>query len=191
MSEMLPRTHFRIGSFQSRHYTRAPITEAIINLNIELPAGFDVETLKNFSQDVDLQYAPVGEERLMGFTASAAGFSATDPAISGFRFSGDDGKYVLVCRSNSFSLSRLAPYDSWETFRDEAKRIWELFSGKYNAPKVTGLNIRYVNRIEIPWKPGMAIDFRWYFRTFPGSLVGHRRRYGGFLYAFGCASYQY
>jgi uncharacterized protein (TIGR04255 family) len=170
MSELFPRSHFRIGSFQSRHYTKAPITEAIITLAIELPVGFEVERLRNFV-DGGVQYKPVGEERMMGFTATISGagtgVSTIDPTINGFRFSDAEGRYILVCRQNSFSLSRLAPYESWEAFRDEARRIWNGFTEKFSTPKVTGLNIRYVNRIEIPWKAGQQIDFRWYFRTFP------------------------
>ena len=168
MSELFPRSHFRIGSFQSRHYTKAPITEAIITITIEMPVGFEVERLRTFVDGTGLQYRPSGEERMMGFTATVGGSVSTiDPTISGFRFTDVEGKYILGCRQNSFSLSRLAPYEDWERFRDEARRIWNVFTEKYRQPKVTGLNIRYVNRIEIPWKLGKPIDFRWYFRTFP------------------------
>jgi uncharacterized protein (TIGR04255 family) len=167
VSEPFPRSHFRIGSFKSRHYTKAPITEAIIALAIEMPVGFEVERLRDFADGTELQYKPAGEERMMGFTATIGGVSTTDPTINGFRFTDAEGKYVLVCRQNSFSLSRMAPYEDWETFRDEARRVWSVFNEKYDPPKVTGLNIRYVNRIEIPWKLGKKIDFRWYFRTFP------------------------
>jgi uncharacterized protein (TIGR04255 family) len=139
----------------------------MINLNIEMPVGFEVEELRNFAQSTGLQYQPTGEERVMGFTASFTGVNAMDPAINGFRFTGAEGKYVLGCRINSFSLSRLAPYEDWETFRNEARRIWDVFTKRYCYPKVTGLSIRYINRIEIPCKPGKQIDFRWYFRTFP------------------------
>lgn len=167
MSELFPRSHFRIGSFQSRHYTKAPITEAIIALTIEMPVGFEVERLRNFIDGTGLPYEPAGEERMMGFTAMIGGVSSTESTINGFRFTGPKGKYILGCRRNSFSLSRLAPYEDWGTFRDEARHIWNVFTGKYGSPRVTGLNIRYVNRIEIPWKSGQQIDFRWYFRTFP------------------------
>lgn len=163
----LPRSHFRLGSFTPRHYKRAPISEAIINLALEMPPDFTVEKFHAFSKIAGSQYTEVGDERTMNFSASAGGIASQPAAVTGFRFLGNTGKYVVICRANSFSLSRLAPYEDWNTFRDEARRLWDLFRRDFSPTRVTGLSVRYINRIEIPWKPDEMIDFRWYFRTFP------------------------
>jgi len=167
MSEPFPTSHFRLGSFAQRHYKRAPIIEAMITFNLEMPSGFEAEALRNFAQESNLSYGAAGEERAMGFTASPAGVNTQESTLFGFRFVSQDGKYALACRINAFSLSRLAPYETWEAFRDETRGLWKVFREKYNPVKVNGLSVRYINRIEIPWKPGQQIDFRWYFRTFP------------------------
>ncbi len=166
MSEqLLPRSHFRLGSFQSRHYDRAPITEAIINLAVEMPPGFEADKFHSFAGMV--KYTEVGEERTVNFTAGPGGVSSQRPDISGYRFVNPTGHYAAICRTSSFSLSRLAPYEDWNTFRNEARHLWGVFNESFHPAKVTGLSVRYVNRIEIPWKVGDMIDFRWYFRTFP------------------------
>src|SRR6266700_7541760 len=108
MNESFSLSDFRTGAFQSRHYSMTPITEAIISLNIELPVGFEVERLRHFVANTDLQYGGAGEERMMRFTASPGGVSTHEPIIGGFRFVGSDAKYALICRTNSFSVSRLA-----------------------------------------------------------------------------------
>jgi len=167
MTEPFPRSHFRSGAFPSRHYNRAPIIEAIISLDIEMPVGFEVGTLRHFVENTDLRYVAAGEEREMSVTASGAGIQSRESIVSGFRFISGDGKHSLICRVSSFSLSRLVPYENWETFRDEARRLWNLFRLAYGSPKVTGLSVRYINRIEIPLRSGEQIDFKWYFRTFP------------------------
>ena len=168
MSEPFPRPRLGVGAFPQRRYPKAPIIEAIISLNVEMPPGFDVKQFRQIISGPETGYTEHGEERMAAFTASPlTGVSAQEPVITGFRFISGDGKYVLGCRTSSFSLSRLAPYENWELFRDEARSLWAVFRDKFMPTKVTSLSVRYINRIEIPWKIGQQIDFKWYFRTFP------------------------
>ena len=163
-----PTSHFRLGAFQTRHYAKAPIIEAIISFTVEMPEGFRVENARNFRESAR-SYSETGEERMVGFPVVPFGPTTQNDVtvISGIRFQSPDSRYLLACRDTSFALSRLAPYEDWETFRDETHRLWELYANRFDPIKVTGLSVRYINRIEIPWSPGEEIDFRWYFRTFP------------------------
>lgn len=164
--EVPMRSHFRLGSFQPRHYARAPIIEAVITLNIEMPSGFRIEGFHSFAEMAS-KYTEAGEERSLNVRATPRGFDSQDTATTGFRFLSSDGKYAVLCRTGSFSVSRLAPYEDWNTFRGEAQCLWDLFKGNFHPTKITGLSVRYINRIEIPWRTAELIDFRWYFRTFP------------------------
>ena len=43
----------------------------------------------------------------------------------------------------------LKPYETWERFRDEARRLW----GKYRevtSPEITRVALRYINKMEFP-----------------------------------------
>src|SRR5678809_118110 len=45
----------------------------------------------------------------------------------GHAFVGGEGKHVVQFRINGFTFSRLAPYQTWEQFRNEAKTLWESY----------------------------------------------------------------
>ena len=166
MSDTLKRAPFRLGPFIPRNYANAPIVEAIISLNVELPPTFEVEQLRSFHTSISADYSPSGEEQTVNITPIPA--AVIPPGnTSGFRFASQDGRYVVACRANSFTLSRLPPYDNWEAFQAEAQRLWVLYTARYEPVRVTGLSVRYVNRIEIPHEKDQFMDFRWYLRTFP------------------------
>ena len=46
---------------------------------------------------------------------------------SGFRFTSADERQIFYARLDGFALSIRAPYDRWQPFRDEARRLWELY----------------------------------------------------------------
>ncbi len=61
-------------------------------------------------------------------------------------------------------MSRLAPYQRWESFRDEARRLWNKYAAVVQAEKISRVAVRYINRINIPLPLG---DFSEYLRTVP------------------------
>jgi uncharacterized protein (TIGR04255 family) len=162
--ESFPTSHFRLGAFQKRHYPKAPIIESIISFTIELPRPFRIEDFRSFAIH-EPSYTESGEERLLTIEPGAS--SPQNETVSGVRFTSADGRYLLAFRSSAFSVSRLAPYESWEAFRTEAQRLWDLYRSQFGPVRVTAVSVRYINRIEIPWAEGQLIDLRRYFRTFP------------------------
>ncbi len=162
-----PTSHFRVGAFERRLYPKAPIIEAIISLSVELPKKYGIEAFRSFCE-LDPSYTEDAEERMFSISMQPGEVAPQQKGeISGLRFVSSDRRYICVCRETSFAVSRLAPYEDWEKFRTEARRLWELYATRFSPVKVTGLSVRYINRIEIPWTEAQQVDFRWYFRTFP------------------------
>ena len=67
-------------------------------------------------------------------------------------------------RPGGFTFSRLAPYQSWEPFRDEARRLWEITRTVVKPGTYTRVALRYVNRLELPLP---FSDFKEYLLTVP------------------------
>ena len=82
----------------------------------------------------------------------------------GIRSISADGKTVCQRQLYGFTFSRLAPYESWEPFRDSARGHWNSYREKTDPRNVKRLAVRYVNRIEIPESP---VELKDYFRTSP------------------------
>lgn len=149
------------------HYPNAPITEAIVDLRVELEEGFELARLKDVGDTVKSEY-PKQEEMVesgLQFAVGPDGGSASlQRKTLGTKFVTVDGKQIFQSRLNGFTFSRLAPYDRWEPFRDDARRLWKAFRDVTAPAAVTRLAVRYINRIDIP---GDKIDLKDYLRTSP------------------------
>jgi uncharacterized protein (TIGR04255 family) len=144
-----------------RHYPRAPITEAVIDLSVTFDSEPSVETLEAIGDD---SYPSRTKVVSNSFQVNGNIGAAISSEQIGWRFRSTDGRYIYQARKTGFGLSRLAPYERWDAFGGEARRLWE----KYRvATKPNGLKriaVRYINRIELPLPFG---DFGEYFLTAP------------------------
>ncbi len=152
---------------QSRkHYSRPPITEAVIDLRVELPDEVTLDTLKRLHLNVEADY-PNRQEFLIiqgQMTAGASVGATASQTQVGYGFSSRDQKMFFQARLDGFSFSRLAPYDCWEAFRDEAQRLWSIYRSATQPKAITRQAVRYINRLDIPLPIG---DLKDYLRTVP------------------------
>lgn len=149
-----------------RHYPNAPITEAIIDLRVELPETVKVADLEKVHAEEKAAYPTKKNRNLvigqMQFGEQVA--AATSSKHVGFLFTSKDEKQILQARLDGFTMSRLAPYERWESLRDEARRLWDVYRSFAKPTKVTRLAVRYINRLDLPLP---VPDLKEYLRTVP------------------------
>ena len=58
----------------------------------------------------------------------------------------------------------MAPYNDWDSFVIEAKKIWSLYKKTAKPTKITRIAVRYINKIDLPLP---VKDFKDYLRTYP------------------------
>ena len=151
---------------KQRHYPNAPITEAIIDLKVELPSGVTVADLKEVQAGQEEAY-PTTQHRNLVTGQMQFGKQVSASASSehlGYLFKSSDETQVFQARLDGFTMSRLAPYECWETFRDEARRLWDAYRAVVKPEKVVRVAVRYVNRIDMPLP---LTDFCDYLRSVP------------------------
>ncbi len=152
------------------HYSRAPITEAIIDLRIAPAQGFSVEDLIHLREVVADRY-PIQEEehvqyRQMSFVGTDLLQTGGGHQFNGFRFVSENKREVFYARLDGFSFSIKAPYDRWESFRNEARSLWNLYSSVAMPEGVTRVAMRYINRIDIP-DAAEGVRLEDYLRMYP------------------------
>jgi uncharacterized protein (TIGR04255 family) len=149
-----------------RHYFKSPIVEALLDIRVELPLDVKLDDLQRIHERISNLY-PNREEQLL-FQAQITGganVSATaNQSPVGYFYSSENRKKVLQVKIDGLTYSHLAPYDSWENFRDEAKYLWGIYQEIANPKTILEQSIRYVNRFDIPLP---IRDFKDYFLTFP------------------------
>lgn len=152
------------------HYSRAPITEAIIDLRIAPMQGFSLEDLAPLREIVEDRY-PIQEEehvqyQQMSFAEDDLFQAEVGRHINGFRFISEDKQKTFYARLDGFAFSIKAPYDRWESFRDEARDLWALYRAAAMPEGVTRAAMRYINRIDIP-DATEGVRLEDYLRTYP------------------------
>jgi uncharacterized protein (TIGR04255 family) len=95
---------------------------------------------------------------------TASGSSSTSQELVGYRFISADKSAVVQARRDGFSFSKLPPYQDWEEWQPEARRLWQRYKAIVAPDRITRVAVRYINRVRINRS---AFDLREYFRCFP------------------------
>ncbi len=150
----------------ARHYSRAPITEAIIDLRVTLPDGFSVDDLANIHSHITDRFPtrePIHTASLMFQSGPSIKIDANQEH-HGFLFRSEDGLRILQAKLSGFTFNRLAPYNTWEEFSASARQLWEVYKDVCKPSSVTRAAVRFINRLNLP---GPTLDFKEYLRTVP------------------------
>lgn len=165
------------------HYKNAPITEALIDIRVELPAEFGFEQLQGIKNLVAAEYP-----REETFTMAMATISlvpevqaSTQHKKMGLKLWGPGDKQVFQARLDGFTFSRLHPYETWERLRDEARRLWDIYREYVKPIRITRVAVRYINQLNFP---GSHVEPQDYLKTFPSltpDLPKELRDFGPFV----------
>lgn len=153
----------------------APITEALLDIQVMLPPEIDLAALSTVNNSVSDRY-PKRKDR-MQWEIKAAEMDTADPSLSrtggqvGFLFlpQNEPPDKVLQARLDGFTFSKLKPYDNWKSFLDEAKELWDIYAKTVHPIQVRRLGLRTINSMNLPLPFG---DFKEYLLTIPEIAPG-------------------
>ncbi len=139
----------------TRHYDRAPIVEAIIDLRAPLPEPADRAVFDTFAKTITSDF-PAAKEILavnMELHHSVDGkgaskFSSEQQKV-GLRFDSPNNQRVLQVQLAGFSYSHLPPYTDWGTFRQEALGLWSQYLEITHVSQVLRTAVRVINKIPL------------------------------------------
>lgn len=162
-------------------YARAPIVEAILDIQVDLKEELAVESLQKCRQNVRRDYPETKRTQdVVGEFSFGPGVSSSASAeSSGFIFVSVDKKQLFQAKRNGFTFNQLAPYPGWDAFLGEAKRLWDEY---YKVARPRGykrLALRYIDRFDFP-VPKLKLEE--YFRTYPELSGDLPQLMGGFFF---------
>lgn len=152
-----------------RLYKKAPIKEAVIDLRASLPKEISLDKLSNIGPIVSDNFPKIepfyrGIGALHYQPGESFQVDTTEQQV-GFWFRSEDNLQTFQATLEGFAFNRLAPYVSWEVFRGDAKRLWEVYKEVCKPTEVTRVALRYINQINIP--VDQLIELKDYLRTVP------------------------
>jgi uncharacterized protein (TIGR04255 family) len=150
-------------------YPRAPITEAVMDIRVHARDGLTVEDLRGLGKGAVEEFNQVNERfQFAAATRIVPGALATTQTVTptkvGFEFRSAAGDKVVQAQLDGWSFSKLAPYERWETFRNEGRELWTKYREVAQPKQITRMALRYVNRLDLPLP---FDDFRRFLRTVP------------------------
>ena len=165
----------------SLHLKNAPITEALIDIQFD-PVQFDIVSKIDKTEIVDLypNIQPI-KHATVKVDVNADDVTESTSKTIGLRFTSKDSKYISQFRENGFTLSRLPPYERWESIRDEANRLWAIYRGIIGSVKIRRLGVRYINKILLT---DDIIDLQKYFTEPPALQPSDKEILKSFLQRF-------
>lgn len=147
------------------NYPNPPITEAILEIRVTVPAGLDFSDLQNLPAEPK-KYPTVSPRQIVETTFDTQGENSpiTKKTPAGFFFTSEDGKQVIQASDQTLSFSRLNPYLGWDKFLEEATILWENYKRIVRPTAVERVGLRFINRLDLPYP---FDDFKEYLRTVP------------------------
>ncbi|MBI2316726.1 MAG: TIGR04255 family protein [Betaproteobacteria bacterium] len=162
-----------------------PIVEAVLDIDCDLPPGFDVAALETAFRDAFRGRYPKFRTRYV----QALQFEAPpdkDPTVTGKRgiqalqFLQADEKQLVQVRAQGFSFNRLAPYTNLDDYLPEMERTWMVFVGVAVPVQFRLVRLRYINRILLQLADG-RVDLDAYLKLGPRLPDEEKLTLAGFL----------
>lgn len=166
------------------HFAKAPVQEALLDIQVVVPPDLDSLDFKLFGQGLEDRF-PDRKERLQFVqNLQLAGDQQQPPpirSIEGYLFtSTKDGK-IVQARRDGFTFNKLRPYSKWDDFSAEGRELWQRFVEFAHPAAVKRLGLRYINRIEIPEN---LADLRDLCLLFPDVPMGVPQAWSEFFQRF-------
>lgn len=152
---------------------RAPITEATVDIQVQLPPEIDLARLRTFHLGLEQQFPQIDERLRVSAVvqvtkSSGPEMTSQGPTPDGLLMRSEKDALVVQARLDGFSLNKLPPYAKWDTLREQAQELWQRYVEIARPIRVTRLAVRYINRIELA--PG--VDFKESILTVPEIAPG-------------------
>ena len=163
-----------------RLYKNPPVIEAIIDIRVKVSSAPTFESLARIVEGEESHYPTRQLMTTNQLTVDGAtGAASNNQESIGYRYFSSDKSAVLQARRDGFAFSKLPPYQEWELWQPEGRRLWQRYKSIVNPEGITRVAVRYINRVQI--NRG-NFDLREYFNCFPeipdsfGSISGFLMR---------------
>lgn len=148
-------------SEQNLKLRNAPIIEAVIDIDCDMPPTLDIKVLEEPARDQFRDTYPkfrprVFREHKVEMKGDAPPEMSYRHGIQALQLLHEDEKQLVQIRRQGFSFNRLAPYSSLDDYLPEIERTWRLFLELASPVQVRVIRLRYINRLLLPLISGQV-----------------------------------
>lgn len=150
----------------------APIIEAVVDIDCDLPPNLDMAELKERAGEALLERYPTFRQQFIQKHVFSKENGEAKPQIQSsegpgaMQFLAEDELQLIQFRPNGFSFNRLAPYLSLDDYLPEIEWAWSVFCELSQPVLIRKIGIRMINRIRLPLADG-KLQFAAYLKIPP------------------------
>ena len=138
---------------------RAPIIEAVLDIDCDLPPTLDWKLLQASAHEAFRDSYPKVRQQFVQNHLLTAGEEGApvlqfNEGLAALQFLTQDEKQLVQFRANGFSFNRLAPYTTLDKYLGEIQTAWEKFRELAGPVIVRKIGLRMINRILLPMDGG-------------------------------------
>jgi uncharacterized protein (TIGR04255 family) len=154
--------------YEHETFPNAPITEALIDLQVKMDDEFSLDRLKPIIEELQNSFPQRKDKSVHRQEIKIADGGNVNEMRSrteqvGSVLHSEDQTEAVQIRVNGFTYSKLKPYESWDVFRDRARDLWQEYREIVKPVEVVRVATRFINRIELPKED--IVDFDDFFST--------------------------
>lgn len=138
----------------------APIIEAVVDIDCDLPPDLDFEGLREKAGDLLRNRYPKFRQQFLQHHVVSKEEGDVEPqlkvnkGLGAMQFLTDDELQLVQFRPNGFSFNRLAPYSSFDDYLPEIEAGWADFRKLCQPVVIRKIGIRMINRVKLPLAEG-------------------------------------
>lgn len=158
---------------EATQYNRDPITEALLDIRIVPSVQVTKEGLLAALSPLSADYPESAQlVNLVSEVSVGAEIGASARQIpGGIAHISADKKQMLKAQPDGMTFNRLSPYPGWEAFRDEARRLWNIYRTYTQPQQIKQISVRYINKLNVPGD-AFVEDYLNLFPAIPDNLPG-------------------
>lgn len=137
---------------ENLHFSKSPLTEALIDIRVKPKDGLVATDFAYFPKGYEREY-PKRRDKLFfqhELSIDVQSPSIVNGTLVGYDFISEDELQFIQAKLDGFTFNRLAPYNNWETLRNEACRWWQVYKGIAQPQSINRLAVRYINKLDLP-----------------------------------------
>jgi|WetSurMetagenome_2_1015567.scaffolds.fasta_scaffold86673_2 uncharacterized protein (TIGR04255 family) len=165
---------------------KAPIVEAVLDIDCDMPAGFNLAAMEKPAREAFRPQYPkfrnqfLEEHHIEAKANNEPAKHTAKRSVQALQFMHDDAKQLVQLRIQGFSFNRLAPYSSLDDYFPEIRRTWDLVRSIASPIQIRVVRLRYINRILLPLIGG-RVELDDYFKTSPKLPGEEKLQLAGFI----------
>ena len=169
---------------ERKPFTSTPIVEAVVDIDCDIPQGFNLADPQPFLAVWGDQYSQVqpvhGQQIRIESRNEGQVSHELSVGIIAQQFRTPEGNPVLQARTAGFSFNRLKPYTTLDDYVVDIQRSWQLYCKVVKPLVIRNVRLKYINRLLLPMVNG-RLELEDYFRVCPSLPQGADLDFLGFF----------